>query len=104
VSWISGGCPGSSVLDVQDLPRIFFLQDLPRIFFLQDLPRIFAGRVTRQTWHDGRSVGYQYDPAGNLTAITPPGREAHIFKRRQRYLFLLLKRWIPRLVVLLAEN
>ncbi len=38
-----------------------------------------AGRVTRQTYHNGRSVGYQYDPAGNLTAITPPGREAHIF-------------------------
>ncbi|WP_159436043.1 NHL domain-containing protein [Microbulbifer donghaiensis] len=38
-----------------------------------------AGRVTRQTYHDSRSVGYQYDPAGNLTAIIPPGREAHLF-------------------------
>nr|WP_010132121.1 RHS repeat-associated core domain-containing protein [Microbulbifer agarilyticus] len=38
-----------------------------------------AGRVTQQAYHDGRSVNFQYDPAGNLTAITPSGRNAHIF-------------------------
>ena len=37
------------------------------------------GRVLEQTLPDGRTVNYQYDPNGNLTAIVPPGKSAHVF-------------------------
>lgn len=39
-----------------------------------------AGRVTRQTFPDGRVVDMSYDPNGNLTSITPPGKTAHLFE------------------------
>jgi RHS repeat-associated protein len=39
-----------------------------------------AGRVTRQFSPDGRETRYQYDPNGNLIALTPPGRSAHVFE------------------------
>jgi YD repeat-containing protein len=38
-----------------------------------------VGRVTSQTLSDGRVIDYQYDANGNLTALIPPGREAHLF-------------------------
>lgn len=38
-----------------------------------------AGRPLRQTFPDGREVHYVYDPNGNLTALTPPGRPSHTF-------------------------
>ncbi len=38
-----------------------------------------AGRVTRQTLPDGQVITYRYDANGNLTALTPPGRPAHVF-------------------------
>ncbi|MBF5057594.1 hypothetical protein Y5W_02888, partial [Alcanivorax sp. 521-1] len=37
------------------------------------------GRVTKQTFPDGREVGYTYDLNGNLTSLAPPGRSAHLF-------------------------
>ncbi|HLK36191.1 MAG TPA: RHS repeat-associated core domain-containing protein [Polyangiaceae bacterium] len=37
------------------------------------------GRVTVELLADGASVGFSYDPAGNLTSLTPPGRPAHGF-------------------------
>ena len=39
-----------------------------------------AGRVTRQTLPDGRTVDMSYDPNGNLTSIVPPGKTAHVFE------------------------
>ncbi len=38
-----------------------------------------VGRVTRQTFSDGRSVEFGYDANGNLAAVIPPGRDAHLF-------------------------
>ncbi|MDZ7828349.1 MAG: hypothetical protein U5K33_02305 [Halofilum sp. (in: g-proteobacteria)] len=37
-------------------------------------------RHYEQTLPDGRSIGYQYDGRGNLLALTPPGRDAHVFE------------------------
>src|SRR5262249_37243013 len=36
-----------------------------------------AGRVTTQTFADGRQAGFPYDANGNLASITPPGRPSH---------------------------
>lgn len=38
-----------------------------------------AGRVTQETLPDGSVVQFTYDAAGNLTAVTPPGQPAHAF-------------------------
>ena len=35
--------------------------------------------MTSQTLPDGRTIGYSYDLAGNVSSITPPGRSAHVF-------------------------
>ena len=37
------------------------------------------GRITRQILPDGRSVGFAYDAADNIVAVTPPGRPDHLF-------------------------
>ncbi|MBT3037525.1 MAG: hypothetical protein KME37_01170 [Candidatus Thiodiazotropha sp. (ex Codakia orbicularis)] len=39
-----------------------------------------VGRVTEQIMPDGRSIGYRYDATGNLTAVIPAGRSAHLFE------------------------
>jgi YD repeat-containing protein len=36
--------------------------------------------VTRQTLPDQREITYTYDPNGNVTSISPPGRPAHVFE------------------------
>src|SRR5262249_777153 len=38
-----------------------------------------AGRVTQAIRPDGEVLTAAYDAAGNLTALTPPGRPAHTF-------------------------
>ena len=38
-----------------------------------------AGRVNLQVLPDGREVSFNYDPNGNMTFLTPPGRPAHEF-------------------------
>jgi YD repeat-containing protein len=38
------------------------------------------GQVTEQTLPDGRVIGYRYDEKGNLAAVIPPGRSAHVFE------------------------
>jgi RHS repeat-associated protein len=38
------------------------------------------GQVTEQTLPDGRTIGYRYDEKGNLAAVIPPGRSAHVFE------------------------
>ncbi len=38
-----------------------------------------AGRLTKQILPDNRQINYSYDKNGNLTSLTPPGREAHQF-------------------------
>jgi len=35
--------------------------------------------VTREILPDNRDIRYSYDPKGNLTSLTPPGRPAHAF-------------------------
>ena len=37
------------------------------------------GQVLTQTLADGREIAYSYDEAGNIVAITPPGKPAHTF-------------------------
>lgn len=37
------------------------------------------GRTTRQLLPDLRQIGFAHDARGNLTALTPPGRDAHGF-------------------------
>jgi RHS repeat-associated protein len=39
-----------------------------------------AGRMTRQTLHDGREVNFGYDENGNLVSLVPPGGSAHHFQ------------------------
>jgi RHS repeat-associated protein len=43
------------------------------------LTRDPVGRVLRQTDPDGRATEFRYDANGNLAALTPPGRLAHVF-------------------------
>ncbi|MEW8657323.1 MAG: RHS repeat-associated core domain-containing protein [Candidatus Thiodiazotropha endolucinida] len=38
------------------------------------------GQITEQTLPDGRVIGYRYDEKGNLAAVIPPGRSAHVFE------------------------
>lgn len=38
-----------------------------------------AGRVIRQTQPNDRNIDYSYDANGNLSALMPPGRDAHLF-------------------------
>jgi len=38
-----------------------------------------AGRIVRETLADGRILQFEYDRNGNLTALIPPGRPAHVF-------------------------
>jgi RHS repeat-associated protein len=45
------------------------------VTFINDI----MGRVTRQTLPDGRNIDYSYDANGNLGALMPPGRDAHLF-------------------------
>ena len=44
-----------------------------------DYAHDLAGRTTRQVYPDGNDVLFDYDPNGNLTALTPPARPAHGF-------------------------
>jgi RHS repeat-associated protein len=41
------------------------------------LTRDAIGRIKVQTFADGREVSFEYDLAGNLAVITPPGRPRH---------------------------
>ncbi|MBT3022617.1 MAG: hypothetical protein KUF77_01450 [Candidatus Thiodiazotropha sp. (ex Lucina aurantia)] len=38
------------------------------------------GQTTELALPDGRTIGYQYDGKGNLKAVIPPGRNAHVFE------------------------
>jgi RHS repeat-associated protein len=38
-----------------------------------------VGRVTARHRADGKIVSFAYDPMGNLTTVTPPGKPAHLF-------------------------
>lgn len=41
--------------------------------------RDVLGRANQQTTPDSRTIGFDFDPNGNLTGLTPPGRTAHRF-------------------------
>ncbi|MES9969174.1 MAG: Ig-like domain-containing protein, partial [Candidatus Thiodiazotropha sp.] len=38
-----------------------------------------SGQITEQTLPDGSVIGYSYDEKGNLAAVIPPGKAAHVF-------------------------
>lgn len=39
-----------------------------------------AGRVVEKTLVDGRSIGFQWDSNGNMTALTTPSGSTHVFR------------------------
>ncbi len=45
-----------------------------------DLEYDADGYIVGMTLAGGREVAFSYDPAGNLTSLTPPGRPSHTFR------------------------
>jgi RHS repeat-associated protein len=61
--------------DADGYPRTITASGLRALVFGRDA----AGRVTTETFADGREVRYTHDPSGNVISISPPGRPPHVF-------------------------